>query len=467
MSLINHECEYAVVGALLLSPDAADLMTGLSGADFGEPPVGRVFDRAMAALRAGRIADPAAIAMAMGSDPGLAELGGRAFLDSLLAQAPPIYLVPGHVRTLADLSLRRALVAAGRAVAEEAEAWEGADTVELANRASEIIGQAAEVGAIALDGGLITAESAIQAAMEEAESSKGGAEFPTGLADLDRKVRGFQRGELTLIGGRPGSGKTILSLGLARRLAAAGSGTIYFSLEMSVRSLGARLGCDLAFERGLRGEPARGPRIGDLRGGNAEWAIKALHDARQFINAWPLVLDDQCGLTVPQIERKARRQHREWKRQGIKPGPIFVDHLGLIRPDRPRGGNRHSEVADISRGLAEMAKRLDVPVIALCQLNRGVESRDDKRPGLSDLRQAGELEEDARIVILLFREAYYLRSEVPGESVHQQLERQAEAARLAHDLTLIVAKNSNGPTGDVRVFIDIERFSIDDWEAAA
>ena len=171
----------------------------------------------------------------------------------------------------------------------------------------------------------------------------------------------------------------------------------------------------------------------------------------------PLLIDARPGLTVARIEAAARRAHRKWRKKGIEPGPVIVDHLGIVRPDKDRKGSLHAEVADVSRGLAEMAKRLGVPVVALCQLNRGVEGRDDKRPQLSDLRQAGEIEEDARAVVMLYRASYYLRppmdpsSEGPAEAA----EREAKLARVKGRVTFLVEKNSHGPAGvQVEAFCD-------------
>jgi replicative DNA helicase len=142
---------------------------------------------------------------------------------------------------------------------------------------------------------------------------------------------------------------------------------------------------------------------------------------------------------------------------GIPAGPVIIDHLGIIRPEKERQGSKHAEIADISRGLAEMAKRLDVPVIALCQLNRGVEGREDKRPILADLRQAGELEEDSRLVIFMFRPEYYFRPpQDPGAETHEQrVERETKLARNRNKLFWLIEKNNNGPLGHVETFCDV------------
>ena len=206
--------------------------------------------------------------------------------------------------------------------------------------------------------------------------------------------------------------------------------------------------------------------MADIAKGEASPAdLAAIRQSRDRIAAAPLRLDCRPGLTVARIEQAARRQFREWRRQGVEPGPIFVDHLGLVSPERDRKGSRHAETADVSRDLAELAKRLDVPVIALCQLNREVEGREDKRPQLSDLRQAGELEQDARMVILLLRPAYYFREPTRKESFEEKAERMAREAGEANLLRLIVAKNSNGPTGEVEAFVDVSRSALRDRDA--
>jgi replicative DNA helicase len=198
---------------------------------------------------------------------------------------------------------------------------------------------------------------------------------------------------------------------------------------------------------------------GDLS--DREWQI--LDGARQEVAKWPIRFDTRPGHTMARIESLSRRAFRDFERRGVKPGLIIVDHRGKVRPGSDRRGNKHAEVADISGAAAEMAKRLDVPVLLLCQLNRQVEGRPDKQPTLSDLRQAGEIEEDARQVIFLSRPEYYLREPGADESIADRMEREDKLAKVRNKLFWIVAKNSNGPTGTALTRCDISASAVREW----
>lgn len=238
---------------------------------------------------------------------------------------------------------------------------------------------------------------------------------------------------------------------------------------MSAKALGLRLAADVAFDRNaaLYGPHSHQcnptPDAAQKDGlSAAQWA--QLEAAQEQVDAWPLFTDDRASLTIAQMEAAARRQHRRWERVGIKPGPVVIDHLGRVRPGKDRRGARHAEMADISNEASEMAKRLGVPVVGLVQLNRGVESREDKRPQLSDLRQAGELEEDARQVVFIYRPEYYLRPPADGESFDQECERREKLKAVEKKMYWIVGKNSHGPLGEVLTYCDIASSAVRSWQ---
>jgi replicative DNA helicase len=458
--LTSIDAEMAVIGSILYDNEAVYSLGNLAPDDFSEPILGRLYAKCLELISAGRYACPITLTPLVADDPAFKSIGGQGLLISLVSSGSPVYLAAGIAQTVVDLSRRRALLAAAKDIEIRATEFDGAAVADLINWASARFSDAIEYNSIDRSA---SGFDVIGQAVTAAETWRDAPEYASGLFDLDKVLGGFQRGELCILAGRPGMGKSIVGLNLARFLAQQGHGVSYFSLEMSARSLGLRLACDLTFQRGYMDRMPAGLMMSDFAGMVSPDRIDDLRAVQKTIRGLPLAIDCRTGLTVAEIERTARRQFREWAKAGVTPGPIIVDHLGLVRSAVDRRGQRHAEVADISRGLAEMAKRLDVPVIALCQLNRGVEGRDDKRPMLSDLRQAGELEEDARQVLLLHRPAYYLRSGPEGESVDKQAEREIEAARVAHVLNVIVAKNSNGPTQEVRVFIDISRSVIRDW----
>ena len=328
---------------------------------------------------------------------------------------------------------------------------------------------AAEIarGAVTADA-WIAGEDMVRDAIAFARGRTGKIAYSFGVQEVDDHTGGMNAGEATWIAARTGMGKTVAGQTIAKANAAKGLGTCFFSLEMAAHPLGLRLASDLVFTRNAPIYSASGT------GGNitADRAMKNMLSADEWsqfeaaadiVKGWPLAVDTRPGLTMVQIEAAARRRHRWWERKGIAPGPVIIDHLGRVRPSVDRKGNRTAEVADVSKEASEMAKRLGVPVVGLVQLNRGVESREDKRPQLSDLRQAGELEEDARQVVFIYRPEYYLRSAPDGETLDQETKRKAQLRDVQRKMYWIVGKNSHGPLGEVLTYCDIASSAVRSW----
>jgi replicative DNA helicase len=462
-SLLNLQAEQGVIGALMFSGDLIDRIGPLRAEHFSEPVYGAIFERATGLIRQGRSADPVILNSAMAADARLEQIGGLDHLSDLMGAAPPVFVAGDYAKTVVDLALRRAVIEQARALQDMANFDHDRPADEIAALGERMLSEAVDGAAQAPS--LLTGGDAIAEALEHAEQFGSTPEFVSGLVDLDRMLSGFQRGELTILAGRPGMGKSIVGLAIAVNNALRGVGCSYFSLEMSARSLGLRLACDLSYRRGGFGRQSWGPTLKRLATNECHpEELAAVREAQKKVSAFPLRIDTRAGLTLAQIELSLRRQFREWRARGVTPGPVVIDHLGLVRPDRDRKGSKYAETADVSRGLAEMAKRLNVPVIALCQLNRSVESRDDKRPQLSDLREAGQLEEDARMVMLLHRPAYYFKTP-PKETFEQEAERLTTEARERNLLRVIVAKNSNGPVGEAEAFVDVSRSVVRDRDA--
>lgn len=465
----NLEAEHAVLGALLFDPHAAwaGIEDTLSASDFYEPLHRELFEAVVASIRAGQTPDVAALARRFAGSRAFRELGAGGYLVDLVDAADLRRVTPCALE-VAETSLRRSIVhvcaEASQAALEDGDV-EAVTQVFALERA---IAQLSARGPSRAEWS--SAGSVVEEAIARSRARSGSeTEFPTGLRDVDALLGGFNAGELSILAARPGMGKTTAATAIAKANAAAGRGTLYFSLEMGSVPIGLRLACDVAFERGgVRN--SIGPNIGsptyDRARRNelpdAQW--ERLEHAQREIVAWPLLLDTRPGLTVSTMEACARRAFREWERKGIEPGPVIVDHLGKVRAEKDRKGSRHAEVADVSAGLAEMAKRLHAPVIALCQLNRGVEGREDKRPVLSDLRQAGEIEEDARQVVFFYRPEYYLRApdDPLSETAAERAERETKLARARNRLVWIVAKNSHGPLGQVETYCEIACSAIRD-----
>jgi replicative DNA helicase len=461
------EAEMALLGTLLYDAAAFELIHDVTRpAHFSEGIYARLFE-AIAGLHAkGRKVDAALLAPQFAADPAFADIGGLRHLADLVDRAPPSTNAPDYARLMADLHTRRELAMFGReltAAAREADA-DGEELLGLAEKALAALADGAPA-----QQAWASAADVIEGAIESALARDGHMDAITGLADVDGLVGGFAKGEVTIIGGRPGMAKSLAASQIAKANGQRGNGVAFFSQEMGREPLGLRLACDLAYDRNAVRYSGRSnnPTFDAARKGKlTEDQWQRLRQTAQDAAVWPLAFDTRPGLTVAQMEASARRAFRRWKRQGIEPGCVVIDHLGIIRPPADRKGAKHAEVADISRALATMAKRLDVPVIVLCQLNRAVETQrgDDKRPQLSDLRQAGEIEEDARCVIFLLRPAYYFRppEDPTSETADERIARETKLDRVRDQLLWIVAKNSNGQLGQVDTFIDVACAAIRD-----
>lgn len=294
----------------------------------------------------------------------------------------------------------------------------------------------------------LTGQSVVTTVMDHL-TSEARPDPTTGFADLDSMIGGWPTGQMSVVAGRPGMGKSALAT--SSFLAAAKSGVhgLFFSLEMTGTQIGARLLCDLAY---TADNPVHYDSI--LQRRVDERARRRLDAASERLASLPLTIEEQRGLTVGEVAARATKHADSLARKNQRLGVIFVDHMLLLRPSSRYSGNRVREVAEISDGLTTLAKDLGVSVVALCQLNRGVEGRENKRATLSDLRDSGAIEEDASAVVFLYRAAYYLERERHDdmELEHQRL---STLDALRNVLEIGVAKNRNGRVGGVTLYCDI------------
>ena len=279
----------------------------------------------------------------------------------------------------------------------------------------------------------------------------------TGIADLDNRLGGgFRGGQLIIVAGRPGMGKTSVAVSLSRQSASLGSPIGFHSMEMPAEQIGSRFIADQAF--GRTNVTANQILQGHLRDRDGEVAIEAARE----IAALPLYIDDTSSLTVGDISARAYSLADRFMKRGMKLKSIYIDYLKFVRSSDRYRGQRHYEVGEITTGLKSLAKELDIAVVLLAQLNRQVETRDDKRPQLSDLRESGDIEPDADTVIFLFREAYYLEAKTPKPGSQEYLEWE-EAMNAAHNkIEFIIAKQRMGPTGTVSAFCNVGSSAIRD-----
>jgi replicative DNA helicase len=279
----------------------------------------------------------------------------------------------------------------------------------------------------------------------------------TGLADLDKIIGGLRRGDLAILAGRPGMMKTQLAAALALNVAGKGLAVLFHSLEMTTDAMGARMLGALAWEHG---HYIAHKDILDQSVPAGE--VDRVRAAADRLRRLPIMIDPRRGVGVAEICFRVRRWAAWHRRRGQAPGLVIIDHLGKIRPSG-RNDNRSVELGDITTALADEAGESDVPILCLCQLNRAAESRDNKRPQLSDLRESGRIEEDARVVIGVYRESYYL-SKLHEDDADREIKRLDRLAECEHDLEAIVLKNSHGPEGVAKLWVHLPSGAIRDRE---
>jgi replicative DNA helicase len=448
----NTEAEQALLGRLLADSQTAWPILGprLKPDHFFEPVHARLFEAISALASTGRIASPIAIQNAFDSDPTLAEIGGTKYLASLAANAATLVSARDYEELIRELAARREAIAAAKGLITDASAVKpGAEFRPV------IASHIGEMQRLFDDGvGRRTSYSvgeAMAAMVDRVKLMRAGEVDPnaikTDMTALDKFTGGLHRGEYIILGGRPSMGKTALAIQIAYSVAERGGGVFYASLEMPVALITPRFascrlwspGFGLHYQRILRGE------VDDRE---ERW----LESVAGELKGWPLIIDDAVGLTAAEIEARAQIAKAKLERQGGGLSLVIVDHIHKLH--HPQSASKVAEYTAISGRLAEMPKRLDVPVLALAQLNRALEGRDDKRPQLSDLRESGSIEQDADTVMFVYRPAYYLerrRCSDPGA----EADRLAELDAVAHRLELIIEKQRSGPIGTIDLWCDM------------
>jgi replicative DNA helicase len=447
IALSATEAEQALIGGALYDADAAtEAFERIRPEHFGEPAHSRIWEAMLKRFRTGSPPDPITVARDLGADTGLAELGGAPYLLQLVDKAT-LWALPAHMEHVLDASTRRSLNGLCRVIGEcAAQASDEPADGLLADleRGAADIARDSSTKPTAVPAGL-TALDMIEAAWRGDHRG-----VPVGLEVLDHVTAGIRQDDVWFIGGRTSMGKSVVALALARGLAEQGRGVMIFSLEMPLREVQARLISDIAYDPERRYDAYfENVRYGDLlkgRGG-PEQKDRARQAARSLA-ALPIAVSDVGGLTIEDIRSQAQRQIRAWKKAGVDPGAVVIDHIGLVKAHTRRGDSKAAETADVVNELKAIAKQLRCPIIALCQVNRNTESRNDKRPTLADLNWSGAIEQIADFICLLYRDAYYLeRSPDPDD--------QAKAAAVENVIELLIHKNRSGPICNLKAFADV------------
>lgn len=473
----NVEAEQALLGAILIDNAGFDrVSTFLEPDHFHVPVHGRIFEAARSLIARGRVADPIALKTFFEAEKALEDVGGAHYLARLAASAVSLVHTEDYGRLIRDLSARRGLVRIGEEMAESAyDARVEESAAALVEQAEAQLYELAETGRG--EGGFRALANVMTEAVAIAEAAykRDGrlAGIATGLADLDDAVGGLAPSDLVILAGRPSMGKTALATSIALRAASRhrtepgaaappqgaarpvdGAVVGFFSLEMSGEQLATRI---LAERAGLRSDEIRRGQLSNEQFGRLVEAARALAEA-------PLFIDDTPALTVPALRARARRLKRA---HGLS--LVVVDYLQLMRPSQGHD-SRVLEIGEITQGLKAIAKDLDLPVLALSQLSRAVEQREDKRPMLSDLRESGTIEQDSDIVMFIFRESYYLERSEPQQRGDEADDRFAarhsrwvERCERSHGRAeVMVAKHRHGPIRNVALRFEAETTSFAD-----
>ncbi|WP_093966947.1 replicative DNA helicase [Actibacterium lipolyticum] len=469
----NIEAEQQLLGAILTNNDIYDRVASvLQPHHFYEPVHSRIYEVAAARIAKNALASPVTLKSFLEDDEGLKELGGPAYLARLAGAAISSFAARDYAQMIYDFAIRRELIGLGKDIASKAARVDvESEPKEQIVEAEQHLYKLGEQGQSesGFQSFLRAVTDAVLVANSAYQRGGGMAGLSTGLVDLDKQLGGLHPSDLLILAGRPSMGKTSLATNIAFNVAKAykrgvrpdgtegaidGGVVGFFSLEMSAEQLAGRV---LAEASEISSHKIR-------QGDMTESEFRRFVEAAKTLEACPLFIDDTPALPISQLAARARRLKRT---HGLD--VLIVDYLQLCRGT---ADNRVNEIAEISMGMKAIAKELNIPVIALSQLSRQVESRDDKRPQLSDLRESGSIEQDADCVLFVYRGEYYKEREKPDEGDMAAIEKWKEdMERLHGKAEVIVGKQRHGPIGTVELSFEPQftRFGnlVKPWQQGA
>jgi replicative DNA helicase len=459
----NIDAEQALLGAILVNNEAYYRVSDfLLPEHFFEDLHRRVYEVTASLIKAGKVATPITLKTFLGDQ----DLGGvtvSQYLARLAAEATTIINAEDYGRAIYDLATRRRLITIGEDLVNVAyDAPVETSPRDQIEEAERRLYELAETGRY--DGGFLRFSDALTGAIDMAAAafkrSGGLSGISTGLTDMDRMMGGLQPSDLVILAGRPAMGKTSLATNIAFNIAKAYQGerqpdgsmkTVnggivgFFSLEMSSEQLATRIIAEQA------GVPSYKIRRGDI----SESDFYKITEVAREMQTIPFYIDQTGGISIAQLTARARRLKRQ---RGLD--LLVVDYLQLLSGSSKKGENRVQELTEITTGLKALAKELNVPLVALSQLSRQVENRDDKRPQLADLRESGSIEQDADVVMFVYREEYYLKMKEPKLGTEEHFKWQTEMDQAHGKAEVIIGKQRHGPTGTVQLSFtaDVTRF---------
>ncbi|MBG1232110.1 replicative DNA helicase [Aestuariivirga litoralis] len=452
----NLEAEQALLGAILSNNEAADRVTSFLGPEhFSEAVHARIYEAATTLIRMGKLASPVTLKTHFENDQSLKEIGGAVYLARLAANATTIINADEYGRAIFELAQRRKLISLGTDVVNESFQPDIETSVrDIIEKTEQALYGLAEKEQFGKGFERFGASLAKAIDMASAAYQRDGhlSGISCGLSDMDEKMGGLQKSDLIILAARPAMGKSALASNIAYHVAKAykseyqpdgsqkvldGGVVAFFSLEMSTEQLATRI---ISEQAGIPSEDIR-------RGKITEDQFQRLVDISRELQALPLYLDDTGGLSIAQVAARARRLKRQ---RGL--GLVVVDYLQLLAGSAKKAAEgRVQEVTEITVGLKALAKELNVPIIALSQLSRQVENREDKRPQLADLRESGSIEQDADVVLFIYREDYYLQRLEPHVGTPEHQDWQEKMDRAHGKAEVIIGKQRHGPTGTIEL----------------
>jgi replicative DNA helicase len=454
---INIAAEQVVLGTILMDNRALGAMADLKAEHFSEPLHAVLFGKCQEMIEAGETAAPVPMAAYFRDRKVTEELTVPQYITRLLGMAVTAAEARSYARQLADFAARRQLMVVGEQLLANAS--------NLALPVRDMAGDAIDViSESAASVSRVSRQMTVDAALEVCLSARGRPILSTGLASLDAAIGGIQPGMFTIFAGRPGMGKTVLASNLSRSLAMRGNGVILFSLEMSLMAMWARFVSDHMWNNHT---PVQFGKL--LRGNVADYDEPRVRSAHAELKALPLIVDAGRNLTVGQIAQRTRRAAADMARRGQSLKAVIIDHMGKVNPGDRYKGQKQNEVAYISGALADLSNEVGeehgAGLVAMSQLNRSVESSgsEDKRiPELHHLRDSGALEQDARIVGALYRDAYYAEKALEKSAADEHDTKLEELINVRNLYQIHMLKNDSGPLSVCRCSVDIGCSAIRD-----
>ena len=444
----NIEAEKALIGSILVSNEIYDeISTIVDSSQLFDPIHVKIFDTIEMLIAKGLLANPITLKNFFDTDEGLKELGGQEYLVKITKfSTTSVKQAIDYANIIHEMHVRRELIKISESVLNEAsnKSETKSSGEEMIQNAEKSLFDLAERGHF--NQSFMKFEKALEQTIDMAKKAfkneDGIVGVPTGLTDLDSRLGGLHKQDLIIIAGRPSMGKTALATNIAFHAAkniekkGMKSAVAFFSLEMSSEQLSTRI---LSEQSRIRSNDIRRGKVSDQE-------MERFIETSKNIHALPLFIDETPAITIAAISNRSRRIKRLF---GLE--LIVVDYIQLMRAGSKKNDGRVQEISEITQGLKALAKELDVPVLALSQLSRAVEQRDDKKPQLSDLRESGSIEQDADVVMFVYREAYYLERKEPALGSIEHAEWQQKMDEISRLAEILLGKQRHGPTGNIKV----------------